>query len=69
MLPFVADNLEKLCLLPGDRVYLPGIRALLEGDGETITAAVLRNGGGASPGPSPPARASRWWAACSTPST
>ena len=45
MLPFVADNLEKLCLLPGDRVYLPGIRALLEGDGETITAAVLRNGG------------------------
>ena len=45
MLPFVADSLEKLCLLPGDRVYLPGIRALLEGDGETITAAVLRNGG------------------------
>ena len=45
MLPFVAENLEKLCLLPGDRVYLPGIRALLEGDGDTITAAVLRHGG------------------------
>ena len=45
MLPFVAENLEKLNLQPGDRVYIPGIKALLEGDGDTISAAVLRHGG------------------------
>ncbi len=45
MLPFVATDLKKLDLQPGDQVYLPGIRALLEGDGEAITAAVLRRGG------------------------
>ncbi len=44
MLPFVAADLKQLDLQPGDQVYLPGIRALLEGDGETITAAVLRSG-------------------------
>ncbi len=42
MLPFVAENLEKLNLRPGDRVYLPGVRALLEGDGETIQATVIQ---------------------------
>ncbi len=45
MLPFVATDLKKLDLQPGDQVYLPGIRALLEGDGEAITAAILRRGG------------------------
>ncbi len=45
MLPFVAADLKQLDLQPGDQVYLPGIRALLEGDGETITAAILRRGG------------------------
>ena len=45
MLPFTADGLEKLNLQPGDRVYIPGIRALLEGDGERTAAAVLRDGG------------------------
>lgn len=45
MLPFTADGLKKLNLQPGDRVYLPGIRALLEGEGEQITASVLRDGG------------------------
>ncbi len=44
MLPFETGELQALHLAPGDRVYIPGIRALLEGDGETIQAAVLRNG-------------------------
>ncbi len=42
MLPFVAEGLDKLNLRPGDRLYLPGIRALLEGDGETLRATVLQ---------------------------
>ena len=45
MLPFIAADLEELNLQPGDRVYIPGIRALLEGDGDAIEAKVLRNGG------------------------
>ena len=45
MLPFVADGLKELDLQPGDRVYIPGIRALLEGDGESVQATVLRDGG------------------------
>ncbi|MDE6261534.1 MAG: hydratase [Oscillospiraceae bacterium] len=45
MLPFTADGLAELNLQPGDRVYIPGVRALLEGDGETIQAAILREGG------------------------
>ncbi len=48
MLPFTAEGLKELDLQPGDRVYLPGVRALLEGDGDTIQAAVLRQGGTAS---------------------
>ena len=44
MLPFIASELEQLNLQPGDRVYIPGIRALLQGDGETVEAQVLRNG-------------------------
>ena len=44
MLPFIASQLEQLNLQPGDRVYIPGIRALLQGDGETVQAQVLRGG-------------------------
>ncbi len=47
MLPLIAADLEKLNLQPGDRVYLPGVRALLEGDGETLQAQVLRSDGSA----------------------
>ena len=46
MLPFIAADLEGLNLQPGDRVYIPGVRALLEGDGEAAEATVLRAGGG-----------------------
>jgi len=45
MLPFIAEGLETLDLQPGDRVYIPGIRALLEGDGESVQAKVLRADG------------------------
>ncbi len=44
MLPFVAGDLRALNLQPGDQVYLPGIRALLEGDGEEIAATVIQHG-------------------------
>ena len=45
MLPFVAAGLEDLSLQPGDKVYIPGIRALLEGDGDSVEATVLRDSG------------------------
>ena len=45
MLPFISSDLEQLNLQPGDKVYIPGIRALLESDGDTIEATVLRDGG------------------------
>ena len=48
MLPFTAEGLKELDLQPGDRVYLPGVRALLEGDGEQLTATVLRSSGEAT---------------------
>ena len=48
MLPFIASDLEQLNLQPGDRVYIPGIRALLEGTGDSVEATVIRPGGCAS---------------------
>ena len=45
MLPFIAAGLEDLNLQPGDRIYIPGIRALLQGDGERVEATVLRSSG------------------------
>ena len=44
MLPFVADGLDELGIQPGDRLWLPGIRALLEGDGETLSATLIQGG-------------------------
>ena len=43
MLPFILPDVASSHIQPGDRVYIPGIRALLEGDGEEI-AAVLYQG-------------------------
>ena len=48
MLPFVAAGLPELNLQPGDRLYIPGIRALLEGKGDSVEATVLRDGGSAA---------------------
>ena len=46
MLPLIAAELEKVNLQPGDRLYLPGVRALLEGDGDALQARILRRDGG-----------------------
>ena len=46
MLPFIAADLERVNLQPGDRVYLPGVRALLEGEGDTVQANIFRQSGG-----------------------
>ncbi len=42
MLPFVTENLELLNIRPGDRLYVPGIRELLESDGETVEAVLIQ---------------------------
>lgn len=44
MLPFIASELKSRNIQPGDRIYLPGIRTLLKGDGETIEAKLEQNG-------------------------
>lgn len=43
MLPLICPDLAALGLKPGDRLYLPGIRALLEGDGDTIDALFFQS--------------------------
>ena len=45
MLPFVAPEVKDWNLQPGDRLYIPGIRKLLEGDGESIQATLLQSAG------------------------
>ncbi|MEG2420099.1 MAG: hydratase [Oscillospiraceae bacterium] len=44
MLPFVAEGLQTLNLQPDDRIYFPGVRALLLGDGDRLTATALIGG-------------------------
>src|SRR5699024_5251529 len=44
MLPFVAPDVESWNIRPGDRLYIPGIRALLEGDGTEIGATLIPDG-------------------------
>lgn len=44
MLPFLAEDLMDWAIQPGDQLYIPGIRALLRGDGETIPATLLQDG-------------------------
>ena len=44
MLPFIVPEVETLNIQPGDRVYIPGIRTLLQGDGERIDATLIQNG-------------------------
>ncbi len=45
MLPFIAADLEKLNLQSGDKIYIPGIRTLLEGNGDSVEATVFRDSG------------------------
>ena len=44
MLPFVVPNVETLNIQPGDKLYIPGIRALLKGDGDHIDATLIQSG-------------------------
>ena len=44
MLPFVAPEVKDWNIQPGDRLHIPGIRAILEGDGETVAATLIQNG-------------------------
>ncbi len=45
MLPFIAPDVASWDLQPGDSLYIPGIRSLLEGDGEEIAATLLQDRG------------------------
>ena len=44
MLPFIAEDVADWGLRPGDSLYIPGIKALLEGDGEELSATLIQNG-------------------------
>ena len=44
MLPFILPDAGHLNLQSGDRLFIPGIRALLEGDGDRINATLIQNG-------------------------
>ena len=46
MLPFIVDGLADLGIQPGDKLYIPGVKALLEGDGETLEGVLIQNGEG-----------------------
>ena len=45
MLPLITESLETLDLSCGDRIFIEGIRALLEGRVNQIKAVIIRNGG------------------------
>ncbi|MPN53630.1 hypothetical protein SDC9_201294 [bioreactor metagenome] len=42
MLPFVTSGLKELKVHPGDRLYVPGIRDLLQSDGEELEAVLIQ---------------------------
>ncbi len=44
MLPFLADDLRRRNIQPGDQLFIPGIRPLLEGAGDTVEATLLQGG-------------------------
>ena len=44
MLPFQASDVKDWNIQPGDKLYLPGIRAALERGDETIPAVLIQNG-------------------------
>ncbi|MCD7947509.1 MAG: hydratase [Oscillospiraceae bacterium] len=44
MLPFVVADLEQWNIQPGDRLYIPNIRAALEAGREEIRATLIQNG-------------------------
>ncbi|MEG2571338.1 MAG: aconitase family protein, partial [Clostridia bacterium] len=44
MIPFVLDDAASFGIKPGDLIYIKGIRALLEGDGEIVPATLIAGG-------------------------
>ncbi len=42
MVPFTVKDIETLNLQPGDRIYVPGIRAALEGEADHVTGTLLQ---------------------------
>ena len=49
MLPFIAEDVKDWNIREGDRLSIPGIRKLLEGDGEEIGATLIRENGEEAP--------------------
>lgn len=45
MVPFTVQEIETLNIQPGDKIYVPGIRATLCGDGEVITGTLIQSTG------------------------
>ena len=43
MLPFIAEDVKDWNVREGDSLYIPGIKALLEGDGEEIDAFLIQH--------------------------
>jgi aconitate hydratase len=48
MLPFIVDDLAQRNIQPGDRLYIPGIRTLLQGSGESVEATLYQKDGASS---------------------
>ena len=44
MLPFIVEGLADYNIQPGDQLWIPGVRTLLEGDGETLSATLIQKG-------------------------
>ena len=44
MLPFIAEDVKDWNIQPGDKLYLPGIRAAVDAGAEEISATLIQNG-------------------------
>ena len=44
MLPFIAADVASWNIQPGDQLWIPGVKAALEGDVETLNATLIQNG-------------------------
>ena len=42
MVPFTVEDIESLNIQPGDKLYIPGIRAALKGDTESVTGTLIQ---------------------------
>ena len=44
MLPFIAEDVKDWNIQPGDKLYLPGIRAAVDSGAEEVSAVLIQNG-------------------------